>query len=146
MGFELGHAAWRALVEADDARDAEAKRTKKSRPWAERRAARALIDAADEKARACCLVQAGSSELKPLDFHSFRRQFNTALRRHWVERAAGDGPRRAQEHDDAHGLRAARAARRAGDAERGHAHPRCGSAAGLCFAASLQKREETGAP
>ncbi|MEO6601643.1 MAG: hypothetical protein ABIQ16_17335 [Polyangiaceae bacterium] len=77
--FEEAHAAWRKLVEADDARTAEAKRTKKARRWAERRAARVIIDAAEEKARACCLIQAGSSELKPLDFYSFRRQFNTGL-------------------------------------------------------------------
>lgn len=78
-GFEHAHAAWRAFVEADEARTAEAKSAKKSRPWAERRAAKVAIDAAEEKARACCLIQSGSSELKPLDFHSFRRQFNTAL-------------------------------------------------------------------
>lgn len=38
-----------------------------------------MIDAAEEKARARCLIQSGSHELKLLDFHSFRRQFNTAL-------------------------------------------------------------------
>jgi integrase len=47
--------------------------------WTDRQAARAAIDAADQKARALCLIQTGSSERRPLDFHSFRRAFNTAL-------------------------------------------------------------------
>jgi uncharacterized protein (DUF1778 family) len=39
----------------------------------------AAIGETERRARACCLIQAGSAELKPLDFHSFRRAFNTAL-------------------------------------------------------------------
>ena len=35
--------------------------------------------AAEQKARERCLIQSGSDDLKPLDFHSFRRAFNTAL-------------------------------------------------------------------
>jgi integrase len=78
-GFEQARTAWQALVAAEEAKNTEAKRTKKSRPWVERQAAIAAIDEAEQKARACCLIQAGSAELKPLEFHSFRRAFNTAL-------------------------------------------------------------------
>jgi integrase len=47
--------------------------------WSERRAAIAAIAEAERTARGRCLIQTGSAELKPLDFHSFRRAFNTAL-------------------------------------------------------------------
>jgi hypothetical protein len=33
----------------------------------------------DERRRALCLIQAGSEDNRPLDFHSFRRAYNTAL-------------------------------------------------------------------
>jgi len=78
-GFELARAAWQSLVSEETARNAEAKAAKKPRPWTERQAAIARTAEAEEKARACCLIQSGSAELKPLDFHSFRRAFNTAL-------------------------------------------------------------------
>ena len=38
-----------------------------------------MAKVAEQKARALCLIQAGSAELRPLDFHSFRRAFNTGL-------------------------------------------------------------------
>jgi hypothetical protein len=34
---------------------------------------------ADAERRKLCLIQSGSTELRPLDFHSFRRAYNTAL-------------------------------------------------------------------
>jgi hypothetical protein len=34
---------------------------------------------AEARARALCLIQAGSVDLKPVDFHSFRRSYNTGL-------------------------------------------------------------------
>jgi hypothetical protein len=33
----------------------------------------------EARARALCLIQAGSGDLKPVDFHSFRRSYNTGL-------------------------------------------------------------------
>jgi integrase len=36
-------------------------------------------DAAELQAKRYCLIQSGSDEYKPLDFHSFRRAYNTAL-------------------------------------------------------------------
>jgi integrase len=35
--------------------------------------------ASDAERRKLCLIQSGSSQLRPLDFHSFRRAYNTAL-------------------------------------------------------------------
>jgi integrase len=40
---------------------------------------RKVIAAAEEQARALCLIQSGSNDFLPLDFHSFRRAYNTAL-------------------------------------------------------------------
>jgi len=40
---------------------------------------RAAVARAEAETRARCLIQAGSETFKPLDFHSFRRSFNTAL-------------------------------------------------------------------
>jgi integrase len=42
-------------------------------------AAALRCDEAEERARGLCLIQAGSDEHKALDFHSFRRAFNTGL-------------------------------------------------------------------
>jgi len=52
--------------------------------WLALEAARAtketeLIEAAEHEAKRHCLIQSGSDEYKPLDFHSFRRAYNTAL-------------------------------------------------------------------
>ena len=145
-GFEHAHAAWRAFVEADEARTAEAKSAKKARPWAERRAARSRDRGGRGKGTGLSpnpvgLVRAEAARLSQLQTPV---QYRARCER--AERAASDGARGAQEHDDAHGLRAARAARRAGDAERCDAHPRSGSAAAVCFGLSLQNSEEVGAP
>ena len=37
------------------------------------------MTSAEQRAQSLCLIQAGSADLLPLDFHSFRRAFNTAL-------------------------------------------------------------------
>lgn len=52
------------------------------RDWTEARASHrseATLAAAEARARMLCLIQAGSVDLKPLDFHSFRRSYNTGL-------------------------------------------------------------------
>jgi integrase len=57
-GFE---AAWMDLEAARRTKDSE------------------VIEAAELEAKRRCLIQSGSDEYKPLDFHSFRRAYNTAL-------------------------------------------------------------------
>ncbi len=50
--------------------------------WASLRgagASAAELEAAEASAKALCEIQSGSDETRPLDFHSFRRSFNTAL-------------------------------------------------------------------
>lgn len=50
--------------------------------WASLRsvaAAAEQLEAAEAAAKALCEIQSGSDETRPLDFHSFRRSFNTAL-------------------------------------------------------------------
>lgn len=82
-GFEQAALAWRAAV----AELQQLQRLPAQIGTAETKAARAArldaarerSEAAEAKARALCLIQAGSEDFKPLDFHSFRRAFATGL-------------------------------------------------------------------
>jgi integrase len=72
-GFEAAREAWQA---------AQAELERAVAQKAERSALDALVAAAaaaEAHARSLCLIQAGSEDFKPLDFHSFRRAFATGL-------------------------------------------------------------------
>jgi integrase len=72
-GFEKARAAWQAAqAELERAVSRRAERT-------ELDARIAAATAAEGRARKLCLIQAGSEDYKPLDFHSFRRAFATGL-------------------------------------------------------------------
>ncbi len=73
----LRDALWRAGVVRPLLGFAEA-----VRDWSEASAAHrseSTLAAAEARARRLCLIQAGSVDLKPVDFHSFRRSYNTGL-------------------------------------------------------------------
>jgi integrase len=72
-GFGEAHESWRAAqLELERAVGRKA-----ARPVADDLVA--VASAAEARARELCLIQAGSEDFKPLDFHSFRRAFATGL-------------------------------------------------------------------
>jgi integrase len=80
-GFQEAQQAWRATGEYV-AREAAELRASGLSGRALARAlapARAALQEAEDAIRRCCEIQAGSEDLRPLDFHSFRRAFATGL-------------------------------------------------------------------
>lgn len=75
QAWQVANDAWAALAAAPDVETEQQRRERKRAARKARMRAREL----ERAARRLCLIQAGSTDYKALDFHSFRRAFNTGL-------------------------------------------------------------------